>query len=89
MPHEGQQSGRTRMWRFRPLVTRYVNPITRPVATRLPTFGVLTCPGRKTGRTYHTPINAFRRDDQYLVFLTYGVGRAVGEERHGRRVVFA
>ena len=35
-------------------------------------FGVLTYPGRKTGRIYRTPINAFRRGDHYLFFLTYG-----------------
>lgn len=60
------------MWRLRPFVARYVNPITRPIATKLPSFGVLTHTGRKTGRAYRTPINAFRRDDQYLFFLTYG-----------------
>ena len=63
---------RTRMWRFRHVAQRYVNPVVRPVARRLPTFGVLTYRGRKTGRTYHTPINAFRRGDDYVFFLTYG-----------------
>jgi len=60
------------MWRFRHLATRYVNPVTRRVAGKLPTFGVLTHRGRKTGRIYHTPINVFRRGDAYFFFLTYG-----------------
>jgi deazaflavin-dependent oxidoreductase (nitroreductase family) len=65
-------SGRTRMWPFRHVAVRYVNPVTRRVAGKLPAFGVLTYRGRKTGRPYHTPINVFRRGDAYFFFLTYG-----------------
>jgi deazaflavin-dependent oxidoreductase (nitroreductase family) len=64
--------GRTRMWRFRHVATRYVNPITRRIAGKLPTFGILIHQGRKTGRDYRTPINVFRRGDAYFFFLTYG-----------------
>jgi deazaflavin-dependent oxidoreductase (nitroreductase family) len=64
--------GRTRMWRFRHVVRRYVNPVTRPLAKRLPTFAVLTHRGRKSGRTYRTPINVFQRGDDYFFYLTYG-----------------
>jgi deazaflavin-dependent oxidoreductase (nitroreductase family) len=60
------------MWRFRHVATRYINPVTRQVARRLPTFGVLTHRGRKTGRAYRTPINVFRQGEQYYFFLTYG-----------------
>jgi len=60
------------MWRFRHAATRYVDPILRPVAGRLPAFGLVTHRGRKTGRTYETPVNVFRRGDRYLFFLTYG-----------------
>jgi deazaflavin-dependent oxidoreductase (nitroreductase family) len=60
------------MWRFRPFVQRYINPVTRPVAKRLPTFAILTHRGRKTGPAYTTPINVFRRGDDYFFFLTYG-----------------
>ena len=42
------------------------------VATRLPTFAILTHRGRKSGRAYRTPINVFRRGDHYFFFLTYG-----------------
>jgi deazaflavin-dependent oxidoreductase (nitroreductase family) len=44
----------------------------RHVARRLPAFGVLTHRGRKSGRTYSTPVNVFRRGDAYFFFLTYG-----------------
>src|SRR5215204_5122984 len=60
------------MWRFRGVVQRYVNPIARPVAKKLPAFAVLTHRGRKTGRTYRTPINVFQRGNDYFFFLTYG-----------------
>lgn len=60
------------MWRFRRAVNRYVNPVTRPVARRLPSFAILTHRGRKTGRTYQTPMNVFRRGHHYFFFLTYG-----------------
>lgn len=60
------------MWRIRPFVNRYVNPITQPIARRLPGFAILTHRGRTSGRTYRTPINVFRRGDDYLFFLTYG-----------------
>jgi deazaflavin-dependent oxidoreductase (nitroreductase family) len=60
------------MWRFRHVATRYLNPVMRHLARRLPGFGLVTHRGRKTGRTYRTPINVFRRGDTYLFFLTYG-----------------
>src|SRR5262245_52758160 len=72
MSESAAAHGRTRMWRFRSVVKRFVNPVTRPAARRLPTFGILTHRGRKTGRMYRTPINVFQRGDEYLFFLTYG-----------------
>ena len=42
------------------------------MAAKLPFFGVLTHLGRKTGHTYRTPINVFRRGDAFYFFLTYG-----------------
>jgi deazaflavin-dependent oxidoreductase (nitroreductase family) len=65
-------TGRTRLWRFRDAVGRYVNPVTRPLASRLPMFAVLTHRGRRSGRTYSTPINVFRRGDDCYFCLTYG-----------------
>jgi deazaflavin-dependent oxidoreductase (nitroreductase family) len=63
---------RTRLWPLRHFVTQFINPITRVFAGRVPGFGVLTCEGRTTGRTYQTPINLFRRGDHYVFMLTYG-----------------
>jgi deazaflavin-dependent oxidoreductase (nitroreductase family) len=64
--------GRTRIWRYRRYVNRYLNPVTRPLARRLPSFAILTHRGRTSGRTYRTPINVFRRGDTYIFLLTYG-----------------
>ena len=73
MAHRDNETlGRTRMWGLRHVVNRYINPLTRPVARKLPTFAILTHRGRKSGRTYRTPINVFRRADEYFFFLTYG-----------------
>lgn len=60
------------MWRFRPVANRYLNRFMLPLARRLPAFAVLTHRGRTSGRTYRTPVNVFRRGDDYFVFLTYG-----------------
>jgi deazaflavin-dependent oxidoreductase (nitroreductase family) len=53
---------------------RVTNRIIGPIAPFLPTFGTITHRGRKSGRTYRTPIVAFRSvDRRRLVFaLTYG-----------------
>jgi len=60
------------MWRFRNIVKRYINPITRPIAKNLPAFAILTHQGRNSGHTYRTPINVFRQGTDYVFFLTYG-----------------
>ncbi len=60
------------MYGFRHVVGRYLNPVTKPFARRLPGFAILTHRGRKSGRLYRTPVNVFRRGDDYFFFLTYG-----------------
>ena len=60
------------MWPLRHVATRYLDPILSPVVRKLPNFGILTHRGRKSGRTYHTPVNVFPRGDVYLFFPTYG-----------------
>ena len=60
------------MWPLRRVATRFVDPILRPFAGRLPTFGIVQHRGRSTGRLYRTPVNVFRRGDTFLFFLTYG-----------------
>jgi deazaflavin-dependent oxidoreductase (nitroreductase family) len=60
------------MWGFRHFATRFINPITRHFAGRVPGFAVLTYRGRRSGKTYSTPVNVFHRDNDYIFFLTYG-----------------
>jgi deazaflavin-dependent oxidoreductase (nitroreductase family) len=55
-----------------PFTRRIVNPITRRFAGWLPGFALLTVTGRRTGRTYRVPLNAFRRGDTITFALTYG-----------------
>ena len=62
----------TRMRVIRPFTTHVFNPIARRFASWLPGFGILEYRGRKSGRTYRTPINVFRRGDWYVFALTYG-----------------
>lgn len=72
-PHDAPTMAATpRFWHARPLVRRFVNPVTRLFAGWLPGFAILTHVGRRSGRTYETPINAFRRGDHYVFALTYG-----------------
>jgi deazaflavin-dependent oxidoreductase (nitroreductase family) len=58
-----------RLARFNRVVT---NRITYPIARTLPGFGIVLHEGRKSGREYRTPVNAFRTPTGYLIALTYG-----------------
>ena len=55
--------------RFNRTVT---NRVTRLVAGHLPGFGIVVHVGRRSGRRYRTPVNAFRRPGGYVIALTYG-----------------
>jgi deazaflavin-dependent oxidoreductase (nitroreductase family) len=55
--------------RFNKQVT---NRITPPFARHLPGFGIVVHQGRRSERTYRTPVNAFRRPGGYVFALTYG-----------------
>jgi len=57
---------------LRPYTTRFFNPISRRFAGHLPGFAILVYVGRRSGRTYRTPLNVFRHGDEYVVALTYG-----------------
>ena len=65
-------TSRTRLQSFLPFTLRFVNPLTRLVAGWLPGFGILEYRGRKSGAAYRTPMNVFRRGDEYVFALTYG-----------------
>ncbi len=50
-----------------------LNHLTRPMAARLPWFGVLEHIGRRSGRVRRTPLNVFPRGGgRWVVALTYG-----------------
>lgn len=51
---------------------RYTNRLTGPLAPYLPGFGVVEHTGRRSGRTFRTPVNVFSRDDGFVIALTYG-----------------
>jgi deazaflavin-dependent oxidoreductase (nitroreductase family) len=51
---------------------RFTNPVLRHVATWAPGFAVVHHVGRRSGRSYRTPVNVFRRDGRYVFALTYG-----------------
>jgi deazaflavin-dependent oxidoreductase (nitroreductase family) len=58
-----------RMARFNRRVT---NRFTRPLAQRLPGFGVVVHRGRKSERRFQTPVNVFNASGGYVIALTYG-----------------
>lgn len=51
---------------------RFTNRVTGTFSPFLPGFGVVLHEGRRSGRSYRTPVNVFRSRDGYLVALTYG-----------------
>jgi deazaflavin-dependent oxidoreductase (nitroreductase family) len=51
---------------------RVTNRITRRLAPWLPGFAVVTHVGRRSGRSYRTPVNVFRDGDTYVFALTSG-----------------
>jgi deazaflavin-dependent oxidoreductase (nitroreductase family) len=42
------------------------------VAGYLPGYAIVNHVGRKSGRVYRTPVNAFRADNGYIIVLAYG-----------------
>jgi deazaflavin-dependent oxidoreductase (nitroreductase family) len=51
------------------------NRVTSTFASRVPGFAIVIHTGRRSGRTYRTPVNVFRDGDDYLFALTYGAER--------------
>jgi deazaflavin-dependent oxidoreductase (nitroreductase family) len=51
---------------------RATNRVLGPLARVLPSFGIISHRGRRSGRVFHTPVNVFRQRDGLLVALTYG-----------------
>jgi deazaflavin-dependent oxidoreductase (nitroreductase family) len=57
---------------IRPFTTHVFNPISRRIVRWLPGFGILVYRGRKSGKEYRTPLNAFRHGNDWVFALTYG-----------------
>lgn len=51
---------------------RYIHPVVRRHAAWLPGYGLLTHVGRKSGRTYRTPLNVFSSPGGFAIVLVYG-----------------
>jgi deazaflavin-dependent oxidoreductase (nitroreductase family) len=51
---------------------KVTNPILGKMAWWMPGFAVLTHIGRRSGRTFQTPVNLFRHGDDYVFACTYG-----------------
>ncbi|HKN95665.1 MAG TPA: nitroreductase family deazaflavin-dependent oxidoreductase [Pseudonocardiaceae bacterium] len=51
---------------------RVTNRVLGIVAPRLPGFAMIVHTGRKSGKTYRTPVNMLRTKDGYRIALTYG-----------------
>ena len=51
---------------------KYVNPPVRWVAHFLPTFAVIKHRGRKSGRSYETVVNAYRKRGVLAILLGHG-----------------
>ena len=49
----------------------FTNRITSLFAGWLPGFGILAHVGRKSGKTYRTPVNVFRAPNGFVIALTY------------------
>jgi deazaflavin-dependent oxidoreductase (nitroreductase family) len=54
------------------ITRRLVNPMARTFAGRVPPFAMVVHVGRKSGKTYHTPMMVFRTDGGFVFALTYG-----------------
>jgi deazaflavin-dependent oxidoreductase (nitroreductase family) len=58
-----------RLAKFNRVVT---NRVLGPLARYPPGFAIVSHVGRRSGRTYRTPVSLFRRGDGYVIALVYG-----------------
>ena len=49
-----------------------INPVALRLAGRVGSLAVVTHPGRRSGRTYRTPVRAFRRGDLVAIGANFG-----------------
>jgi deazaflavin-dependent oxidoreductase (nitroreductase family) len=55
-----------------PVQVKYMNPAVRRVARFLPTFAVVKHRGRKSGKSYETVVNAYRKGSVLAILLGHG-----------------
>jgi deazaflavin-dependent oxidoreductase (nitroreductase family) len=55
-----------------PVQIKYINPAVKRVARFLPTFAVIKHRGRKSGRSYETVVNAYRKRSVLAILLGHG-----------------
>lgn len=60
-----------RLARFNRVVTNRVLGLAAPY---VPGFGIVIHRGRRSGRSYRTPVNVYRRPGGFVIALTYGGG---------------
>ena len=51
---------------------RYINPMLRPLSTRLPGFAVINHRGRTSGKDYETIVTAYRKGSVLAIGLAHG-----------------
>lgn len=51
-----------------------LNRVVRHIAPWMPGLGLVVHRGRRSGRTYQTPVNVFPTEQGYVIALTYGAG---------------
>jgi deazaflavin-dependent oxidoreductase (nitroreductase family) len=54
-----------------PGLPKYLNPVLRPLARWMPPLAVLHHQGRKSGKSFETPVQAFRTKNGFIVGLAY------------------
>jgi deazaflavin-dependent oxidoreductase (nitroreductase family) len=72
VPTRAERPSRPPLAVIRPFTIHVFNPFSRLFVRWLPGFGILSYRGRKTGKRYRTPMNAFRDGDGWVFALTYG-----------------
>lgn len=51
---------------------KVTNPLLRPISGWVPAWSIVEHVGRRSGKTYRTPVSVFRTDDGVAILLPYG-----------------
>jgi deazaflavin-dependent oxidoreductase (nitroreductase family) len=51
---------------------KYMNPVIKPLAGKLPGLSVIKHRGRTSGRSYETVVTAYRKGDELAILLGHG-----------------